>query len=255
MPTPNRSFPCLALAGAALLAIAAPAHALLPLISDDTGTQGTGIWQLELSVDQTRTRDAGVTSRERALNVAFVRGVTDTLDLGINLPWLHNSATGAPSESGVGDTTLGAKWRFFDDEQGWTLGVRPLLTLPSGSETRGLGNGRATGSLTLLSTVVAGPWTWLANVGYTYNGNDAGDRRSLWAASTALLYALSEQWTLAADVGANRSATPGASTEGFGQLAVLYYLDPATVLDLGWTRTLGPAPVGNTLSVGITLHW
>jgi len=148
-----------------------------------------------------------------------------------------------------------AKWRFYDDGQGWSLGVRPELTLPTGSESRGLGNGRATGSVTLLSTLEHDDWTWLANAGYTRNENRAGDRKSLWAVSTALLYALAPKWTLAADVGVSRSPDPDERREKYGLLGVIYSVDDDLDLDIGWRRSLGADPTANTLGVGVTLRW
>lgn len=240
---------------AALLALAGTAHAGHPLVSDDTGTQGSGHWQLEVNTDHTRVRDAGSTSWERQLNTALTYGVTENLDVSINVPWLSNSASGSSSERGVGDTTLLAKWRFMDNGQGWSLGLRPEITLPSGSESKGLGNGRATAALTLISTYESGPWTWLANAGLTYNDNKAGDRKQLWAVSTAVLYNLNDQWTLAADIGASRAAEQGASPEKFGLLGVIYHVNDDLDVDLGWQRSLGADPVANTLGAGVTLRW
>lgn len=244
-----------ALLAGALLALAAPAQAAHPLITDDTGTQGSGRWQFELNTDHTRTREAGVTAWEREANAALTRGVTETLDLAVNVPWLHTSATGEPSQSGVGDTTLLAKWRFHDDGAGWTLGVRPEITLPTGSESKGLGNGRATAALTLLSSLERGDWTWLANAGFAYNANKVGDRKRLWAVSTAVLYNLGERWTLAADIGASRAATPGAGSEKYGLIGAIYHIGDDVDLDLGWRRSLGAGPVSHTVGAGLTLRW
>ena len=95
--------------GAAIWCVAGLAHAGHPLVSDDTGTQGTGNWQLELNTDHTRTRDAGVTTWEREFNTAISYGLTENLDIAVNVPLLSNSATGSPTESGVGDATVLAK--------------------------------------------------------------------------------------------------------------------------------------------------
>lgn len=255
MSSIHRTFTMPALLASALLAQAGPAQAAHPLITDDTGTQGSGHWQFEANTDHTRTRDAGVTAWEREANLALTRGVTETLDLAVNLPWLHTSATGEASRSGIGDTTLLAKWRFYDNDAGWTLGLRPEITLPTGSEGKGLGNGRATAALTLLSSLERGDWTWLANAGYAYNANKVGDRKRLWAVSTALLYNLGERWTLAADIGASRAATPGASSEKYGLIGAIYHIGDDTDLDIGWRRSLGGAPVAHTVGVGLTLRW
>lgn len=240
---------------AAWLALAGSAHAAHPLITDDTGTQGTGHWQFEANTDHTRVRDGGVTQRELGANATLTYGLTETLDIAANLPWQRFSSTGVPSVSGVADATVQAKWRFYENGQGWSLGVRPALTLPTGSESKGLGNGRSTASVALLSNLESGPWTWLANAGYTYNANKLGDRKNLWSASTAVLYKLSEQWTLAADVGLSRAAEQGARSEKYGLLGAIYHANDDLDLDFGWRRSLGGSPTAHTLGVGVTVRW
>lgn len=254
---PRRAHPLpSALAGiAAMLALAGPCQAAHPLVSDDTGTQGAGRWQFEASADRTRVREAGITAREHALGLALTYGLADTLDLALGAPWLRLSASGEKAQSGLADLTLLAKWRFFDDGQGVSLGLRPELTLPTGQEDKGLGNGRATGALTVLAQVQRGAWTWLANAGVAYNDNQSGDRKRLWAASTALLYGASDAWTLVADLGARRAAAPGAASEKFGLLGVIHHANEDLDLDVGWRRSLGSAPTATTLGVGLTLRW
>lgn len=240
---------------ASLLALGLSAHAAHPLNTDDTGTQGSGHWQLEATTDHTRERDAGDTSWERSYAGTLTYGVTEDLDIAIGLPWLHAKDASGARERGVGDTTLLAKWRFYDNGQGWTLGLRPEITLPSGSEQRGLGNGRSTAALTLISSVELGPVTWLANAGTRYNDNRAGDRKSLWALSTAVLYHVNDQWTLAADVGVNRAADQAQRTERYGLLGAIYHVNNDLDLDIGWRRSLGAGPVAHTLGAGVTVRW
>ena len=244
----TRTCTCLALAAAA------PVWAGHPLISDDTGTQGAGHWQLEINTDHARTRENGARNWERQANATLAWGAGDALDLAVNLPYLRTSGPDGRAR-GVGDVTLQAKWRFLDNGAGWTLGLRPALTLPSGSERKGLGNGRATADLTLISTLEAGDWTWLANAGYTHNANKAGDRRHLWAASTAALYKLGEQWTLAADLGISRAASRDARTDKAAVLGLIHHLRDDIDLDIGYTRSLGGGPRTHGLGVGLALRW
>ncbi len=245
-----------ALLAAGLLAFTAPSHAAHPLVTDDTGTQGTGRWQFELNTDHARARDDDdSTAWARDVNATLTRGLTDTLDLAVNLPWVQFGATGESSVSGVSDLALLAKWRFYDNGQGWTLGVRPLVTFPTGDEDKGLGNGRADGSLTLISSVESGPWTWLANAGYAYNDNKAGDRRHLWVVTTAMLFRPNAQWTLAADIGAIRAAEVGEGTEKFGLIGIIYHIGEDIDLDVGWRRARGIGPSANILGAGVTLRW
>jgi hypothetical protein len=255
MAYPPGKFPCPFALAAALLALAGSAHAGHPLASDDTGTQGSGHWQLEANTDHARVRDAGTTRREDMANAALTYGATKNLDVSINVPWLSTGASGAPREHGIGDTTVLAKWRFFDGANGWSLGLRPEATLPSGSQSKGLDNGRPTAALTLISTYASGPWTWLANAGLAYNDNKAGERKQLWAASAAMLFNANDHWTLAANVGANRAPSAGGGAERFGLLGAIYHVSAAADIDLGWRHDLGPDTAADTLGAGLALRW
>ncbi len=232
------------------------AHAAHPLESDDTGTQGAGHWQLEVNTDQTRTRASGQTAWARQLNATLTRGVTDTLDLAASLPLQRNRAPGERTHRSVGDVALQAKWRFYDDGSGWSLALRPTVTLPTGHSSKGFGNGRATAALALISTLEAGDWVWLANASATFNSNRVGERQRLCAASTAVLYKLTDQWSLAMDVGASRRAMPGGrGTDRFALLGAIWHVDDKTDLDWGWRRSLSGRPVLNTFGVGLTVRW
>ncbi|AVP56393.1 transporter [Pulveribacter suum] len=228
--------------GAALLGAAGAAQATHPLVTDDTATQGAGHWQLEASTDHTRERAAAGTGWQRATSVTLTHGLADALDVAVTLPWQHWREAGGPPVRGPGDAALLAKWRLLEDEaQGWSLALRPQLTLPSGSQARGLGTGRATAALALIASVQRGPWTWLANAGVTCNCNRSGERKYLWAASTAVQWAATAQWSLVADWGASRAAERAARTDRFALLGAIWHLREDLDLDAGWRRSLGAA--------------
>ena len=251
------SLVCRPLAVLAALVLAVPAaRAAHPLLTDDPGLQGAGHWQLEVNTDHARTRDRGATFWARQVNTTLTRGMTDQVDIAFNLPLQRQTAPGEPTQSGVGDVGLQLKWRFYDTGQGWALGVRPTLTLPTGSTRKGLGNGRAAAGALLLSQLDVGDWTWLVNAGYVYNGNRVGARRHLWAASTALLLQVNAAWSLVSEVGAMRAAdATGPGTARFGLVGAVVHLNDKTDLDLGWRRSWGGAPRVDTWGVGLTRRW
>lgn len=240
---------------ASLLAASVSVQAAHPLLTDDTGTQGQGHWQLELNTDHTRTREGGESAWERTVGATLTRGLTDVLDVAVSVPWWQVSEPGEGRQRGVGDTTVQAKWRFHDNAEGWSLALRPAVTLPSGSASKGLGNGRVAASVALISTLEHDDWTWLANAGYAWNNNSVGDRRPLWSLSTAVLHAFSPQWSLALDAGISRSADPGVSHEKYGLIGVIHHVGKDLDLDLGWRRSFGASPVAHTLGMGVTLRW
>ncbi len=156
----------------------------------------------------------------------------------------------------MGDATLLAKWRFHEDEaRGWSLALRPELSLPSGSIDKGLGNDRTGAALTLVSSLERGSWTWLANAGMAWNNNRVGDRTQLWSASTAVLWAATPKLSLVADIGASRAADREVGAEKFGLLGAIWHMGEDIDLDLGWRRSFGARPTAHTVGAGLTVRW
>lgn len=127
-----------------MLAAAGPALAAHPLITDDTGTQGKGRFQLELNGEVSRDKETldGVNTREDAGEAAavFSIGTTDNVDIVVSLPWVWSrlKEVGAlvADEAGPGDVGLEVKWRFLA-RGGFSLALKPGITLPTGDEEKG----------------------------------------------------------------------------------------------------------------------
>ena len=233
-----------------------PAWAAHPLDSDDTGTQGSGHWQLEINTDRSRSRAEGQRRIEQQLNTTLSYGLSDAVDLALSQPYAWQRPSQGPKRSDVGDTSIGLKWRFHDNQAGWTWGLKPSLSLPVASERRGFGNGRTTASLELLSNYQAGDWLWQVNSGATYNDNRTGDRKALWNASTALLYSPDKSWTLAAEFGSSRNpsrSSPAALRSAL--LGAIYHWGDDCDLDLGLRRHWQRRVAANTLGLGFTQRW
>lgn len=233
-----------------------PARAAHPLDSDDTGTQGSGHWQLEVNTDRSRAKPEGQRRIDQQLNTTLSYGLSDTLDLALTQPYAWQKPGSGPKRSDVGDTSIGLKWRFYDNQAGWTWGLKPGLSLPVASEQRGFGNGRATASVALLSNYQAGDWVWLVNSGATYNDNRTGDRKALWNASTAWLYSPDKAWTWAAEVSASRNPSrAGPSTLRSALLGTIYHWGEDCDLDLGLRRNWQRKVAATTLALGYTQRW
>lgn len=226
-----------------------------PLVSDDSGTQGTGRWQMELNTDRGRYETAGAGTTVQQINTTLTYGVTEDLDLALNLPWLEISPEALPGVRGPGDAALIAKWRIHDQD-GWSWALKPQINLVSGDADSGLGNGRTGAALNSLFAVTRGPWTLLANVGATWNNNRTGARTALWNFSTAATFTPIEQLKLAIDVGTYQNADPANSVHpAFVLLGAVWSVHQSLDLDVGVKRGLNDSEVRHSLGAGITLHF
>ena len=105
-------------AALALTMSAASSWAFQPLMTDDTGTQGLGENQLEVSFSDDRVEQSGVAYSSRVLPLTYTRGLSASLDisLGVNHTHLNADALGTDFVSGNGNPSVGLKWRFYENE-------------------------------------------------------------------------------------------------------------------------------------------
>jgi hypothetical protein len=231
---------------ALVLLAPAPALAAHPLVTDDTGTQGQRKYQLELNGEIGRDRAVadGVESREHsaAAAAAFSWGVFDTVDLVVGIPWGFSSVREggalASDGNGVGDMSLEVKWRFFERE-GFSLAFKPGLTVPTGDESRGFGNGRVSYAATLIASQELGPVTLHLNASYTRNefalqADREANRSDIWHASMAGSFEVLSGLQLVANAGVEANPDRAADTPPvFAVGGAIYSVTENLDLDLG----------------------
>ncbi len=193
--------------GVFTLLVSVSAYAAHPLITDDTGTQGKGKFQLEVNGAYSRNSSDGIVEKATDLGATLAYGLTDNLDISLGLPYQHISvkADGSSAhESGLSDVELNLKWRFYETE-GLSLALNPGVTLPTGDEDRGLGAGRATYSIFFIATKELKPLTFHLNFGYIRNENKFDEQRDIWHASLASEIGLAKDLRLLSNVGIERT--------------------------------------------------
>lgn len=217
-----------------------------PLITEDTGTQGVGQWQLELTVDYGRSRSGVIRERSYSSAAVLSYGISATSDVIVTVPYERTMADGdgiRHRSRGPGDVELAAKMRFFERNH-TSLAVRPGINLPTGDEREGLGSGRAAPSLFVVLSHEPGDWGFHFHIGYTLNRNVVAERRELYHGSVAATYRSSQQWQWVADLSAETN--PDRSTDQHIRSAVfgvILSVRPNLDLDLGYRKGInGPAP-------------
>ncbi len=233
------------------------AHAAHPLLTEDTGTQGKGNFQLELTGARGReATDAGTLRAEQpAAVVAY--GLAETADLQIGTSYLRLSLDDGIAQTrnaGFSDVTVDVKWRFL--ERGpLSLALKPGFIIPVGSEARGLGRGSWTGGSLLVFSYEPGPVAFHSHLGYLYN-NLVGERRSLWHVSGAVTWQATEQLKLVADVAYDTNPLAlGADGVFRTVLGAIYSPVKNVDLDVGVQRGHQLPALGLAVLFGVTLRW
>lgn len=210
----------------------------IPMVTDDTATQGAGGNQIELSFSRDKAEDG---SRAREVALVYTRGVTEKIDLFVEQGRQKNTADTGESTSGYGNTVLGAKWLAWESEHKTSFGVGASVALPVSAEkeAQGLGTGKTSYDVVLILTQEM-PWgTVDANLsaGREKFRDPAADTDTTHF-SVAPAYNLNEQIKFALDLGIDRAKTDTSTEKSrYAEIAVVYAPSEDLEFGLGYIRT------------------
>jgi hypothetical protein len=231
-----------------------PALAAHPLITDDTGTQGTGNVQLELNSEFGHSDGNGLKEATISLTTVLSYGIVDQLDVVLGVPFLQlrteDSGT-TTTERGISDTSIEIKWRFYEKD-GFSLALKPGIILPTGNESKGLGNGKVNYSFFFIGTKELEPWTFHLNLGYIRHENNREEKKDIWHASLASEFNLTKKLKAVANIGTERNPDPSSDMHpAFLLGGLVYSLTEKINLDLGANLGLNRADNYYSLLAGI----
>lgn len=194
-----------------------PALAGPPFNTEFAEPIGFGSVELDLYAELTRVR--GDTSATLP-GVQIDYGALPDLQLRAVIPLAFDKADGRRSQFGIGDLTLGAKYRIIEEESGawWPqVSVFPLVLVPTGDRARGLGQGHATYSLPVWLQKNLGPWKIYGGGGYSI---ETGPRAvNSWFVGWAVLRKITDDLVLGGEVfhkEARVVGAPAGTNVGFG---------------------------------------
>lgn len=242
---------------------ATQAAALQPLITDDTGTQGHGGNQLEVSLNQSRTSLSGARDRAGGLAVGYTRGVTETIDIYATASYLRLRPDEGNAASGPGSPSIGSKWRFLDTTTSGTSAaskIEFLLPVSDGAEQDGLGSASLGGQLTFILTqeVPFGEVHVNASAGrLRYRAAGANQGSTPIRLTAAPVWHVSENWKLALDVGAQWEKAEGQTLRtSYAELGAIWSAGEDVDLAVGLIRTANNQnPQTSTVAVTAGLTW
>ncbi|NTU57538.1 MAG: transporter [Chlorobiaceae bacterium] len=249
---------------------ATPIYASHPLITDDTNSQGKGRFQLELNTEFSRDRESASGISEVAhgttASAMLSYGLSDRIDLiaGVPTQWsrLEENGSVTADNSGMGDLTLEIKYRLLENrDKGVSLAIKPGVSIPSGDESKGFGNGKVSGGVMVIATRESKLCSYHVNFGYTRNEYRLADvqnsmRNDIWHASLAAMVNVSSALRAVTDIGieTNSSRTSDIAP-AFIIGGLIYGVSDNMDLDLGIKGGLNRAETDTTLLAGIALRF
>jgi hypothetical protein len=164
----------------------------------------------------------------------FNYGVVPNGQVHIIAPFAFDSP-GSPAQSGYGDTELGFKYRFIDEDEHGSrpmVGVYPLIELPTGDEGRALGAGYVRAYFPVWIQKSFDDWTTYGGGGYWINHGDGTVNRDYVYVGWLLQRQVTKQLAIGGEIFhqtatvAFGSTDPDATrpTTGFN-IGVIYDLD------------------------------
>lgn len=239
-----------------------------PLASDDTGTIGTSVTEVEMTLDVARSESGGLLlSRRRTrvprastesdttlLNATITRGLSERLDVSFSLPY-ERTKDEEKTVSGINDVALELKWRLLSAQE-FSLAIKPQLFPATGNERRDLGNGKTSFGLVAIAAHETRHFTVMGNLGYIRNRNTVGAREDLWSLSTGVSWKPLPRWQFGADFGVYRNPDLEENRNPrFVILGVIYSPSDKLDLDFGLRKGLNTSDVNRGAGVGLTARW
>src|SRR5208282_335813 len=163
----------------------------------------------------------------------FNYGIVPNGQIHIIAPLAFDSPAGGRSQFGYGDTELGFKYRFIDEDKSGSrpmVGVYPLVELPTGNTNLGLGAGNMRAYFPLWIQKSFGDWTTYGGGGYWINHGDDTLNRDYWFFGWLLQRQVTKQLAIGGEI-FHQTATvvfggidSGKATTGFN-IGAIYDFD------------------------------
>ena len=168
-------------------------------------------------------------------------GVIANLQLHLMVPNAYDRPKRGPSQFGLGDIELGAKYRFVEESKYVPMvGAFPLIEVPTGSRSRGLGTGETQLYLPLWVQKSWGSWTTYGGGGYRINPGTGN--KNYWYTGWLLQRDLAKWLTIGAEVfHITPPATEGQHETGYTIGAIINFSDKYHLIGSAGTDIRGPA--------------
>jgi hypothetical protein len=140
-----------------------------PMLTDDPGTPGSSVWEINFAYQEQRTEQQLLRSFPH-IDVNY--GLGEHIQLKYETGWLFAEVPqGSSAKSGPDDSLFGLKWRFLDQERGSVdMSVYPQLQVenPTGSVARGVADPGPNLFLPIEVSHNFGKTSLIGEVGYQY---------------------------------------------------------------------------------------
>jgi hypothetical protein len=253
----------------AISCVSLPTMAFEPLNTDDAGTLGKSVNQIEQYFYVLHNNVAGNPGgastpgeeyrglgNAKAFPLTFTHGLSESTELSIATTYY---ATPRGSYSSITNNILGLKWRFWGDgERGLSMAIKPSITLPASTsqQVQGLGLAKTNYELSYILSYYWHSFQVHTNISYAHNpynknypisGSYAPYQTNLVSGSIAPVWIVNSWLKLALDIGSSIDTSSNAeAVNDYGMVAAIFrvhkdvdiglsYLQNSTTPNNAWT--------------------
>jgi hypothetical protein len=157
-------------------------------------------------------------------------GIVPNVMVHVLAPFAYNKPRGGATLYGYGDTELGVKYRFLNNEDAhFQMATFPLLEVPTGDLDRGTGTDHTRYFIPLWLQKSRGPWTTYGGGGWWRNPGDGN--KNYWFFGWELQREMSKAFTLGAELFTQtKDAEDGKSRVGFNVGTIVNVTDDHHIL-------------------------
>jgi hypothetical protein len=223
-----------------------------PLITDMAQTVAPSKFEAETAVEYHSYDSASVF----VLQETVTGGIIPKLDAFITLPFLsvNPDASGADTESGLSDVTVGVKYNFMNVNK-TALSVKPFLVLPVGDENKGLGEGGVgIGAVAIASIELDKQITIDANLMLKHQEQDH-DSYNEFGLSVAGKYLASRDVKMVAELALSNSDAPGSDLQAIVTAGAIIAVQKNIDVDCGLRVGLTDDSEDYALLAGVTFKF
>jgi hypothetical protein len=221
-----------------------------PLSTDDAWTVEKGKFQLETGFDFTRQDNH---DKEISPSLVLSYGLLEDMDMGIGSSYLFLRPVEGENQDGLGDTEIKIKYRLLG-EKVWmpALTVAAKVKIPTASESKGLGSGKADFGINAIFTKeLAKRFVVHFNLGYTFMGEHGTDNELNY--SGAAQFFISDKWALVGEIsGVNNMNNLGKDDPISGLLGIYHLITENIIWDAGVEIGMNSAAPDYRLTTGLT---
>jgi hypothetical protein len=230
-----------------------------PLNTDDAGTVGKGVRQIEqyfYVLNNNSPGDPGDIAaageefrglgNAKALPFTFTYGLSDSTELSFGTTY-YMSPRG--DYSPFANNAIALKWRLIGDgDEGLSIAVKPTITLPASTsqQTKGLGLARTNYEFNFIASYFWDSFEIHANISYARNpynssypisGAMATPQVNVVSGSIAPVWTVNSWLKLAIDIGSYIDTTPSSpSPSDYGMLAAIFSVNKNVDIGLSYLQ-------------------